>query len=125
MNAHDDLTQVNVDINREEYKSEVGEDDWTPIIPGEGGDCDSYATAKFQALMNKGWPLLSLRLATCWVETGGYHCVLLVDLDLDGQTWVMDNRQTFPTEYQMLEYKWHKLQIAGTEKWCYAITFKE
>ena len=114
MNAHDTLTQVNSDINRMPYVAEMGDDDWTPIVPS-GGDCDSYATAKFQALADLGWPIEELRLATCWVETGGYHAVLLVDLS--GQTWVLDNRYPLPMEFNLLNYKWHKLQIAGTEEW--------
>lgn len=126
MNAHDTLTQVNSDVNHgSPYQTEV-EDDWMPAVPGTGADCDSYATAKAQALFDKGWSVLDMRLATCWVEPAagsGYHCVLLVELV--GQTWVLDNRQPLPTEYQLLGYAWHKMQVAGTEKWVYAQQFMD
>ncbi len=121
MNSHDDLTQVNITINKRPYKAEA-DDDWTPIVPA-GGDCDSYATAKYVALVLGGWPNDLLRLATCWVEDGSYHCVLLVDFDK--KTWVLDNRQTFPTEYKLLNYEWHKVQVAGTQRWEYAQEFMD
>ena len=110
----DELKSVNAKWNACVYAAEVM-DDWTPILPGGKGDCDSYATAKMQDLYNRGWPLSVMRLATCFVETGGYHCVLLVDWE--GTTWVLDNRRPFPTEYSLLPYKWDKLQIAGTRAW--------
>jgi len=113
------LEDVNKRINALPFKNELG-DDWTPIVP-EGGDCDSYATAKYEALIKAGIPTSSLRLATCWVETGEYHAVLLIEVE--GQTWVLDNRYPHPIEYQLLPYKWHKLQIAGTNQFELAASF--
>lgn len=109
----DDLKSVNAKINAMPYKSEVG-DDWSPITEA-GDDCDSYATAKYACLVQMGWPKSSLRLATCWVETGDYHAVLLVNYE--GQTWVLDNRHGWPMEYQLLKYKFDDIQIAGTQNW--------
>ena len=107
-----DLRLVNTKINLLPYCSEV-EDDWVPAVAA--GDCDSYATAKFERLVQMGWPTQFLRLATCYVETGEYHAVLLVDWD--GQTWVLDNRHPLPMEYDLLPYRWHLLQVAGTQNW--------
>lgn len=109
----DDLRVVNAKVNLLPYVSEVG-DDWQPITEA-GDDCDSYATAKYERLVALGWPKSALRLATCWVETGEYHAVLLADLGQE--TWVLDNRQAYPANYDLLPYKWHKLQIAGTQEW--------
>jgi predicted transglutaminase-like cysteine proteinase len=111
--THDELVAVNKAINATPYVAEVG-DDWAPITD-MGGDCDSYATAKMQALYKIGWPLSAMRLATCWTETGEYHAVLLVDFD--GTTFVMDNRRPYPTSHDLLPYKWDKFQIAGTQQW--------
>jgi predicted transglutaminase-like cysteine proteinase len=112
---YSDLEQVNKQINAIPYKSEVDED-WTPITEfKDGNDCDSYATAKMEELYKRGWPLSKMRLATCWVETGEYHAVLLCDLD--DYTYVLDNRYPYPMRYDLLKYKWHKLQITGTQKW--------
>jgi predicted transglutaminase-like cysteine proteinase len=114
MSKFDELTAINETINKLPYRAEV-RDDWTPIVTS--GDCDSYATAKYEALVHSGWSRKDLRLATCYVEDGGYHAVLLAELD--GQTWVLDNRQPYPTEFSMLPYTFKLLQIAGTCKWEY------
>jgi len=37
--------------------------------------------------------------------------------ELDGQTWVLDNRRRWPTDFSLLLYRWHKLQIAGPRRW--------
>jgi predicted transglutaminase-like cysteine proteinase len=66
--SFNDLKLVNSKINMLPYASEV-EDDWKPIVTE--GDCDSSATAKFERLVDMGWPTNFLRLATCYVETGG------------------------------------------------------
>jgi len=124
MTSHDVLTQLNVDVNNgSPFATDIGEDDWTPAIPKCAADCDSFATAKFLKLTELGWPLSALRLATCWTETDVYHCVLLVDMD--GQTYVMDNRYPLPMEYQLLRYVWHKFQVPGTQRWEYAQEFMD
>ena len=115
------LKVVHFEANKEAYVTEIGPDKWTPFLPGCGSDCDSYATYKMQKLFDLGWQLLDMRLATCWTETGEYHCVLLVELN--GQSWVLDNRQTYPTRSQDLDYEWHKIQVPGTQDWVYAQAF--
>lgn len=118
-----DLKLANTTINQHPYKTEIA-DDWTPI-DAAGGDCDSYATAKLQRLVQQGWPERSLRLACCFVEPSAaadkrdrYHAVLLADWD--GQTWVLDNRYPLPMEYQMLPYEWHKFWSHDLNAWEYA-----
>lgn len=123
MNAHDTLTQINADINQARYVEDLGPDNWTPLVPGRGGDCDSYATAKAQRLYECGWPMDQVQLATCWTETSEYHCVLLVTMQ--GQTWVLDNRHALPVEFQLLDYKWHRLQVPSTQCWEYAQQFMD
>lgn len=118
-----DLTLVNSKVNLFPYKTEVA-DDWTPI-DAEGGDCDSYATAKLQRLVQLGWPATALRLACCFVEPAAapekrnrYHAVLLADWD--GMTYVLDNRHPYPMEVDMLPYEWHKLWNHELNAWEYA-----
>ncbi len=113
MKSLNDLKLINTKINLREYKSQIG-DDWNPFTDN-GFDCNNYATLKYEELVLHGWDRKSLRLATCWVETGEYHAVLLVDWQ--GQTFVLDNRYPLPMEFQVLPYKWHKIQIAGTQQW--------
>lgn len=118
-----DLRIVNTKVNLLPYKAELA-DDWTPITD-EGGDCDSYATAKLQRLLQYGWPPRSLRLATCFVEPGAapekrnrYHAVLLVDHQ--GTTFVLDNRHPHPMEWDLLPYEWHKFWSHDLNAWEYA-----
>ena len=110
-----DLKIVNTKVNMLPYKSEPI-DNWDEIDE-QGGDCDSYAVGKMQRLKAMGMPISQMRLATCWClpNREGYHCVLLVDLD--GQTYVLDNRYPLPMEWDLVPYEWDKLQIAGTMNW--------
>lgn len=113
-----ELTLCNAKINLLPYKSEV-EEDWTPAVTE--GDCDSYATAKMQRLVESyGWPERSLRLATCFVDgrKDSYHCVLLADFD--SKTYVLDNRYAYPMEYDLLPYEWHKFWNHEMNAWEWA-----
>lgn len=109
------IEKVNHEVNQNTiYKSDIskyGTNEWWTEAVGEG-DCEDYALAKFRLLAD--YPK-QIRLATCWVETGEYHAVLLVDVE--GQTWVLDNRFPYPMRFQDLAYKWDKLQVAGTPNW--------
>ena len=119
-----DLKIVNTKINLFPYKSEVT-DDWTPIDITKEDDCDSYATAKQWRLVQAyGFPETSTRLATCFVEPSASekrdrgHLVLLVDLN--DTTYVLDNRYPYPMEYDMLPYEWHKFWSYDLNAWEWA-----
>jgi predicted transglutaminase-like cysteine proteinase len=108
---YDDLEDVNREFNAYEYETEVG-DDWTPIdlTLDKADDCDSYATAKAERLLKMGWPRSALRIGHC-----DRHLVLLADLD--GQTWLLDNRYPHPMRYQDVGYKWLEFGHLDTGKW--------
>lgn len=110
----DELERVNEAVNRLPYKSDPEWfDDWSPI-DGGGGDCDSYAVGKLRRLVEAGWPVERLRLATCFVENGGYHAVLIASTD-DGD-WMLDNRQprVVPVgDIEIIGYRTDKIQQAG------------
>jgi predicted transglutaminase-like cysteine proteinase len=109
-----ELESVNAYFNAMPYVADVDEN-WMPITE-KGDDCDSYSTAKYNRLVEMGWPKSALRLATCWCENNlGYHAVLLADLD--NETWVLDNRTAKLLHPENTGYEWHKLQIAGTKEW--------
>jgi predicted transglutaminase-like cysteine proteinase len=123
----DQLKLVNAKVNLLPYRADAERyftPEWWAEIDADGGDCEDFAIAKLRRLMADGWPISALRLATCFVErTAGpkpsrYHAVLLADLD--NTTYVLDNRHPYPMEYDMLEYEWHKLQVAGTRQWEWA-----
>ena len=93
MNGERDLIEVNEECNAYPYKADPpGVDDWSELDP-DGGDCDSYSISKLIRLYKRGWPIESLRLATCMVEGTRVenHCVLVVVFD--GNEYVLDNRQ--------------------------------
>ena len=109
----DDLKRINTEINALPYDFHV-EELWE--MPKDNhAACSNYAVAKYRRLIEQGWAFNTLRLACCYVETGEYHAVLCVDYE--GQTWVLDNRHPYPMEYDMLPYKFHKVQVAGTPQW--------
>ena len=78
-------------------------------VADHAGDCEDYALKKRQVLMEHGVDPEFLRLATCWVEDGTYHAVLIVTTT--NGDYVLDNRYQFPMMRQDLPYKWHKIQV--------------
>jgi predicted transglutaminase-like cysteine proteinase len=116
----DDLREVNAAVNQFPYRSDperYGKPEFWEVADAGGSDCEDFALAKLHRLLTLGWPISALRLATCWCfpNKEGYHAVLLADLE--GQTWVLDNRHPHPMEYNMLPYEWDKVQVAGTMTW--------
>ena len=119
-----DLERVNKDVNQLPYVSDPERfgrlDDWTPTDE-QGGDCESYAMAKFGQLFRLGWPPSNLRLACCFVEPSvsekleeRYHGVLVVTLE-DGTERVLDNRYPFPMAIRELRdngYEPDRIQMA-------------
>ena len=99
-----DLNAVNSRVNELPYDFCVAEL-WN--VPTDHAACSNYAVEKMHRLIDLGWPKESLRLACCYVETGEYHAVLCVDWE--GQTWVLDNRNSVPVEYDLLPYRFDKL----------------
>ncbi len=124
-----DLRLVNTKVNLLPYKSDperFGCPEFWAILDADGGDCEDFSIAKYRRLLADGALPSQLRFATCFVEHGAatekadrYHCVLLVDLG--DTTYVLDNRYPHPMEVELLPYEWHKLQIAGTRTWEWAI----
>ena len=65
-------------------------------------DCDGFALTCAELALRAGINEDDVRLATCYVETGEYHCVAIVE----GQ--VMDNRQRRIVAWNALPYSWDK-----------------
>lgn len=75
-------------------------------IPQDGlGDCEDFALAKKRSLENQG---IKSCLATCYVETGEYHAVLVVHADTG--SYVLDNRYDQVMSWDRLPYEWEKMQ---------------
>ena len=88
-------------------------------LPTKFGDCEDYALLKRAYLLEQGWDVDKIHLACCWVETGGYHAVLLCNTS---KGWfVLDNRYTWPMTPKSLPYRWDKA-LREDGKW-YTISF--
>ena len=100
---------VNFKVNNSlTYKTDLAQygtpEHW--CLPDNFGDCEDYALLKRALLLERGWSSDKLNLCCCWVETGGYHCVLFVDTDKG--FYILDNRYAWPMTPKSLPYKWDK-----------------
>jgi predicted transglutaminase-like cysteine proteinase len=87
---------------------------WAVMNSDNMGDCEDFSLTCRQLLIDKGWERSMLRPACCWTETGGYHAVLVADIE--GAAYVLDNRQKSVLPWEDLPYKWDKiLSFIGNE----------
>ncbi|MBC7520465.1 MAG: transglutaminase-like cysteine peptidase [Sandarakinorhabdus sp.] len=96
-------------------------DRWDIAGPA-GGDCEDKALFARAALIEKGWPASSLRLALVWTETHEYHAVLTIDVVRRGEpaTYVIDSRFAWVVGWDMLTrfgYRWDRRQSAQGPGW--------
>jgi predicted transglutaminase-like cysteine proteinase len=120
------IRMVNGRVNsRVEYKTDIELYkmpefwSWTAVA----GDCEDYALAKARMLMEQGFPVENLRLATCFTEplepknekSREYHAILVATVE-DGD-WLLDNRFHYITRLSDTDYIMHKIQVAGKNEW--------
>ena len=84
-----DLEDINRKVNRYPFENETI-DNWERISITGKGDCDSFAMEKYMLLREAGFPVEDMCIASCHVETGEYHAVLLCRLV--ERVYVLDNR---------------------------------
>ena len=82
---------------------------WT--VAGKFGDCEDYALAKRNALLNAGWSKDKLGLCVCYTQSGEGHCVLWVETDKG--SFILDNNYAFPVKPSELPYKWESMLCDG------------
>jgi len=63
-------------------------------------DCDGFAMTCAELAVRAGIEKSAIRLATCSVETGEYHCVAIVS------GWALDNRERRAKVWGTLPYHW-------------------
>jgi predicted transglutaminase-like cysteine proteinase len=121
-----DLIEVNHEYNQKityvgdtwTYKSS---EQWENALEhGNQGDCEDFAIAKLHALLDKGWPIETLRLTFCWVDKeadDSGHAVLVVEFD--NRLWVLDNRFNKLREVtECTDYVWNTTQeVGGSQNW--------
>ena len=113
LNSYSIAERINRDVNASvKYKTDLGQynvpEFWT--VAGKFGDCEDYALAKRNALLNAGWPKDKLGLCVCEAFGGG-HCCLWVDTDKG--SFILDNNYDFPVKPSELPYKWESMLCDG------------
>jgi predicted transglutaminase-like cysteine proteinase len=116
----DELKEVNEFVNSRviftpDFEQWNQEDRWEDALETGKEDCDGYAIAKMRKLLALDWPREQLKLGLCNVETGEYHCVLVVTFD--GEDWVLDNRYAEPMQWELMPYTWDRFYLLGERKW--------
>jgi Predicted periplasmic protein len=103
-----ELRQVNFQINRAiaPMNDSEGTDEWR--ADAASGDCEDYALAKRRALIRKGWPANSIRLAVTYTPDNIGHAVLVVRTT--GGDMVLDNRTNSVLEWQQTDLRWVMIQ---------------
>jgi predicted transglutaminase-like cysteine proteinase len=112
-----ELDSINRRVNESvTYKTDIEEynqlEFWN--VAGTVGDCEDYCLLKIHRLLAAGLPISAMSLVVCAYEGEG-HCVLFVELD--GETYVLDNNSDqllFPED---TPYEWIKVQTPGTPEW--------
>lgn len=91
-------------------------------IANTRGDCEDFALAKRERLLEMGWPAEALRMATAVDERGELHAVLTVDVTTPAgrrATYVLDNRFADVEPWQQLSYRWLERQGPSEYAWNY------
>jgi predicted transglutaminase-like cysteine proteinase len=123
-----DLRIVNHQVNALPYTTDIEKyktvEFWEAAE--KDGDCEDTVLAKIQLLKRMGLPISQMRIVTCFVqpyrtheekaERG--HAVLAVDLD--GETWFLDNAGELPIPADLFQHEVHKIQVAGTRRFDWA-----
>ena len=112
------LRRVNAEINAGPYGPDLIFDDWRPGDPTKPRDCDSFQTAKQQALFDAGVPAGDMRLA--YVKFGAEGHLLLVVNTPQGD-YVMDNRAPQPISIMDLGLMGYEIvsiqEFGGSPDW--------
>ena len=82
--------------------------------PETHGDCEDYALAKRQKLVEMGWPRSSLLFAAGKLPNGEYHLVLVAVTD-QGDL-VLDSRAREVRHWRDIAIRWLMRQTAASER---------
>ena len=113
------LQSVNASINhtiapRNDDPALMGGDNWA--LSPVAGDCEDYAITKRHALIARGWPARTLRLAITYTSLGEGHLVLVVTTNTGDM--VLDNRVDAIRKWNKSGLKWRMIQASfNPRKW--------
>lgn len=114
MNSYSLAERINSQVNASvTYKTDLAQygtpEHW--CLPSNFGDCEDYALAKRNALLQAGWDKDKLGLCVCYTQSGEGHCCLWVETDKG--SFILDNNYAFPVKPSELPYKWESMLCDG------------
>ena len=109
-------------VRRDSDERAYGKAEYWTVATAAVGDCEDIALAARAQLMQAGWPVSALRLATAWTERKEYHVVLTVDVARNGtpETLVLDSRFAVVLSWDKLKqmgYRFTTRQAARGPQW--------
>ncbi len=115
------LSQVHTGVNnRVKYTRDLG-DNWR--VADTQGDCEDYALAKLVRLLDYGWPGGALCITLCIIiGPMRWQAHVVLQVETDHGTWVLDNRMKYPRLWTRLPYRWLRRECPGREDWEMLIT---
>lgn len=106
-----ELVHVQRLVNRGVRFRREERDLWQPAALS--GDCEDFAIRKLEHLIDDfGWPRGALTLATCSIESGQGHAVLIAHTERGA--YVLDNRRTPVLPWRALPYRWRAREAPGS-----------
>jgi predicted transglutaminase-like cysteine proteinase len=101
---------VNTAVRPLEDGSHYGRAEYWTLVTDGYGDCDDYALTKRKALIDAGFPMAALRIATAVTRKGTRHAVLTVATDKGD--YVLDNSHALILPWDQTGYFWLARQDA-------------
>ena len=119
-NVKESLSKVHAHVNKEIKYEKEAVDDWrVHKLDDPGihiGDCDDYAVTKQYLLIKEHhFPKSALRLVYCLRGISEYHLVLAVDTDKG--TFILDNISHIVAPWVWFPYKWISREYPGWVFW--------
>ncbi len=114
------LAWVNFSVNQRIRFRDDKEDYWEIGI--DEGDCEDYAIAKLVELEDLGWPRGCLTLVFCLVPRVGRGMIphLVLGIETDEGSFILDNLKNYPVLWIRLLYKWMSRERMGSSnRWDY------
>lgn len=108
------LETINAEVNHaiRPRREPPGADKW--MLDTNEGDCEEYALAKRQLLLDSGLPPKAIRLAVGTTRRGEPHAVVVVKTDRGDIA--LDNRSEKPRSVAMLDLDLTKIESAENPK---------
>lgn len=100
-----EIARINKRINEAEYISDMAnhgvEDYWSTPDEFDGGDCEDFAIAKYDALLKRGFADTQMELLVARRDDGLMHAILVVHLG--DEILLLDNEHDTPLPQEFMQ----------------------